>query len=278
MLLDYNGVRLQVESEGDGYPCLVPAFLGLPMARLLLPEAVRQRLRLVYVGVDFGEAPMEPVSVTDTVQWLETVRLALDLGSLAVLAHSAIGMLPLAYAQAYPQAVTHAVAVAAGTATDLTGIRERYWDACATPERRVGKERDVSSVDRGALSRLPEAEAFVRHYVNNRALYFYNPDFDAERMLRGVSVNLAFMARFFGWKLDPFDQAIEWERIRCPVLVVLGRYDFVMPPTVWDVHRDRLSRGQVCVFETSGHWPPLEEPERFTALLLRFLADSLPAS
>ncbi len=56
-------------------------------------------------------------------------------------------------------------------------------------------------------------------------------------MLQGVSVNLAFMARFSGWKLDLFNQAIEWERIRCPVLVVLGGYDFMMPPIVWDVQR-----------------------------------------
>ncbi|MEZ4587680.1 MAG: hypothetical protein R2909_14905 [Gemmatimonadales bacterium] len=53
--------------------------------------------------------------------------------------------------------------------------------------------------------------------------------------------------------------------------MALGRFDFVVPPTLWDDQRSRSS-ASAAVFERSGHTPQLEEPAGFDGRLAEWLA------
>ena len=58
-----------------------------------------------------------------------------------------------------------------------------------------------------------------------------------------------------------------------PVLLALGRYDFVVaPPSSWDRVRAQFRDLTVRVFEHSGHTPQLEEAALFDRELIRWLS------
>ena len=61
-------------------------------------------------------------------------------------------------------------------------------------------------------------------------------------------------------------------RITVPTLVCVGRHD---PQTPWPSNAEiaaALPAGRLEVFERSGHYPFLEEPERFATVVAAFLS------
>jgi proline iminopeptidase len=70
---------------------------------------------------------------------------------------------------------------------------------------------------------------------------------------------------------------VDWGRVRAaqpaPVLLCLGRSDHLIPHTSWDGVEPRPHQVVTALFERSGHTPFVEEPERFTDVLARWLSD-----
>ncbi len=63
----------------------------------------------------------------------------------------------------------------------------------------------------------------------------------------------------------------ELKALAMPVLVTTGRFDAnVSPRTAWMLHQ-AIPRSKFVVFERSGHFPMLEEPEAFVTAIEEFL-------
>jgi pimeloyl-ACP methyl ester carboxylesterase len=63
--------------------------------------------------------------------------------------------------------------------------------------------------------------------------------------------------------------------IRAPTLVGVGRYDPQAPPACSMELARGIPQAQLVVFRQSGHRPWVEEPDRFVAVLLAFLAQPM---
>jgi len=69
-----------------------------------------------------------------------------------------------------------------------------------------------------------------------------------------------------------FDLTPELPKFRFPTLVLTGRYDINVAPSVaWGIHH-AISNSRFVVFETSGHLPFYEERDRFVDVVEGFLA------
>ncbi|WP_329579210.1 proline iminopeptidase-family hydrolase [Kitasatospora sp. NBC_01250] len=64
----------------------------------------------------------------------------------------------------------------------------------------------------------------------------------------------------------------ELNAIRTPTLLVSGKYDEATPVTM-QPYFDRIPTVRWEIFENSSHCPHLEEPERFTEVMVGFLAE-----
>jgi len=65
--------------------------------------------------------------------------------------------------------------------------------------------------------------------------------------------------------------AEDLKRLNMPVLVTTGRFDAnVAPRTAWRIHQ-AIPGSQFVVWEHSGHFPMIEEPDAFFAVVDRFL-------
>lgn len=65
----------------------------------------------------------------------------------------------------------------------------------------------------------------------------------------------------------------ELERIRVPVLGIYGEIDRIVNPGQGELLSEHVSRSQVAYFEESGHFPMLDERDRFHRTLREFLDD-----
>jgi proline iminopeptidase len=97
--------------------------------------------------------------------------------------------------------------------------------------------------------------------------YFHRPDvLDLEALEDGTVFRAAAMVRGFE-VLASWSSVDRLATIAVPTLVLAGRHDVF---TAWpQAHRigSRIPGADVMVFEESGHFPWLEEPDRFFALV-----------
>ncbi len=87
----------------------------------------------------------------------------------------------------------------------------------------------------------------------------------------------------FRW-LDPLDRRVDAPRhldyrprlreVCAPTLVLVGRHDPQMPPSCSEELTKGIPDARLVIFERSGHYPFVEEPEAFWAAIGRFLPPS----
>ncbi len=63
-----------------------------------------------------------------------------------------------------------------------------------------------------------------------------------------------------------------------PMLVIWGSRDPIVPISHADAVRELVPTARVEVFDGAGHWPHVDDPERFCRVLAEFLRDTEPAA
>ena len=265
--------RLRYRIEGTGKPAIViGSAIYLPRA---FSENLRKRLRLVFLdhrGYAPSPGPMDAAAFAPDQQLddIEQARLELGLGRIAVIGHSIHSLMALEYAKRYPENVSHVVMIAPPVFNAASAqAMDKYWQELASPERKAAMEENLRRLPDEQLAQLRPGQRFIRSYIRDSPLAWYDPRFDASALWEGVEVNDDY-SRALGFRgiditqgLDTFDR---------PVFLAQGRYDFrVAPPSIWDPIRPKFRDLTVRVFERSGHWPHYEEAGLFDAELLRWM-------
>jgi pimeloyl-ACP methyl ester carboxylesterase len=100
--------------------------------------------------------------------------------------------------------------------------------------------------------------------------------------LRDVEARQAFLRTLRG-VVDAHGQAVTAiDRLylanAVPMLVVWGSRDPIVPAAHAETVRALVPTARVEVFDGAGHWPHLDDPDRFLTVLLDFLDTTAPAS
>ena len=267
---------LEYRIEGSGPTALV---IGPQRYyRRVFSEGLRNHLELIFVdhrGVGPAPETIDDASFElDTiVDDIERVRKRVGREPVVVIGHSGQSFMALEYAKKYPEAVSHVVmiAISPDLGPENRAAAARYWDESVSPERKARLAANRAQVGDEALAELPFSERFVRRYLREAPRIWFDPTFDAAALWEGIRIN-AVTEHIWGQVFTQIEIGKGLERFDRPVLLALGRYDYlVAPPSSWDVLRPKFRDLTVRVFERSGHTPPLEEPERFDAALLEWI-------
>ena len=78
---------------------------------------------------------------------------------------------------------------------------------------------------------------------------------------------LSSLASVSEWSLEN-----QLDAIRCPTCLMSGEHDF-FPLELKQTYAARLSDAQLVMIPDSGHFTPMDEPKRFNAALMAFLAE-----
>jgi pimeloyl-ACP methyl ester carboxylesterase len=105
---------------------------------------------------------------------------------------------------------------------------------------------------------------------------------DALLALRDVEARRAFLRTLRG-VVDARGQAVTaLDRLyladSIPMLVVWGSRDPIVPALHAESVRSLVPSARVVVFDGAGHWPHLDEPDRFCDVLLDFIESTEPAA
>jgi pimeloyl-ACP methyl ester carboxylesterase len=105
---------------------------------------------------------------------------------------------------------------------------------------------------------------------------------DALLALRDVEARRAFLRTLRG-VVDARGQAVTaLDRLyladSIPMLVVWGSRDPIVPALHAETVRSLVPSARVEVFDRAGHWPHLDEPDRFCDVLLDFVESTEPAA
>jgi len=269
--------QLRYQIEGTGTPTIVIGSSDyLPRA---FSNNLRKNLRMVFLdhrGYAPSPGPMDVSAFAKDklLDDVERARQQLGLGRIVIMGHSIHSIMALEYAKKYPDNVSHVVMIAAPRrmAEDESLIIQ-YWEEFASPERKAVMGEKLRNLPDEELAKLPPGQRFIRTYIRNGPLIWYDPNFDSSPLWDGVETNDDFEQKFAqGQVFQDFNITKGLENFDRPVFLALGRYDFrVAPPYAWDQVTPNFRDITVRIFEKSGHWPHYEEPDVFDTELLSWL-------
>jgi proline iminopeptidase len=288
-----KGTRIWYESEGSGPPLLLIAG-GPGLSHGYLHPHFSQLARwyrVIYFDAfgtgksDEAQDPHEYTFARD-VENIETLRTVLELGKINVLGHSYGGMVAQAYAARFPDAVQSLILVDTswGAEMSLAHIENEHNELKNQyPET---WEKELSAHERGLHScskEFQEAADETREF--SASMLFFDP-LQIEKLvqtggppnrkvtcsIRGDDADFVLGGDFAKLDLRP-----QLKGLRMPVLIVAGRFDRILIPRFQLQFKTFAPDAQFVMFEKSGHFPFIEEPEKFTNLVHGFLQRSVPA-
>jgi proline iminopeptidase len=278
-----NGAKLWYESEGSGDPVVLVS--GGPGDSHAVFHPFFSRLaghsRVIYydafgVGRSDHAASSSEYHFARDVEDLEGLRKALGLGAITVLGHSYGGMVAQAWAIRYPASVKRLVLMDTfysgamwQTNNDNCNqeIRNQYPDIW---------EKLLALRAKGVRSSAPEHQEL---YYGVPLGLFYFHDASKAALLPKDPSNTALYYTIAGADADfqiggdiaALDFRPDLPRLRVPVLVTAGRYDRVSMPRYAAEFKNLIPGARFVIFENSGHFPYVEEPDATLQVLQDFL-------
>ncbi|WP_139043301.1 alpha/beta fold hydrolase [Mycobacterium lentiflavum] len=261
-----NGLRLQYLDYGAG-PAVV-LLHGMASSWQWWLEnipALAQQHRVIAVDLPgFGQSDPLPAPAEMATHARTVLDLLTELGieSATVSGHSMGGLVAIEMFKADPRRTSNLILVDSG------GV--------PMSERRLAVILVVLRLCSAFLRRR-----FVRHALATRMWVRQIALRAAFRDPRAMSPELAAMTMpAFGGpgSVDAIPAAARSvhatvpESITCPVLLVWGEHDVVVPPSCAHQMHDKLPDCELAVFSGVGHSPMVELPDRFNDLALNFLA------
>lgn len=263
-----TGPALVVQSPGWG--------IGSAMYRDTLAD-LAERFTLVFHDPRGSGRSVNPyldyasVHVGQFVADLEALASHLDLARFSLLGHSHGGYIAMNYALAFPDRVHSLVLVDA-----QLGVDEPAQDLQRTLPRLAQDPAFSQAVaDFTGPRALANDQDFAVFLRKIGPLYFKDPEAPAFRRFldfierHPISLD-AFMATSSTDK--HFEVRSRLANLRVPTLCMVGEHDFICSPVQAQAIVDALPDARLVRFADSGHFPWIEEPSRFRAVLGSFLA------
>lgn len=254
-----NGTELFYVEVGEGLPCLV-MHGGLGFDHTCLHpwlDPLGEEMHLVYYdhrgNGRSGRPPLETLTFEQFCSDADALREHLGFEKIAVLGYSFGGCIALKYALRYPEHLSHLILLDTAPTFD-------YWEEVKANARRKG----ATPEQLGALEASVDNEAeFWNALKLTEPLYFHTFDADLAERVLGTTI-ISVEASKAGQAIqEEWDLTARLSEISAPTLILVGRDDFICPPSQAKILHERIPNSELVVFERSGHFAHVEEPEAF---------------
>ncbi|HEX4422270.1 MAG TPA: alpha/beta fold hydrolase [Kofleriaceae bacterium] len=207
--------------------------------------------------------PGQSCTLADQIDDLEAVRAHLGADKIDLLGHSWGGFLVMAYAARHPEHIRHLITVdsAAPKWSDTVFLFKDIF-----PE---SVERADGFTFGDALGDPVASAAGIREYFH--WLFYATAKRDAFLAQVDDRVFTKPVNEAVEHDVARFDLNPELAKFRFPAMVITGRYDINVAPSVaYKIHK-AIRNSRFVVFENSGHLPFFEEPEPFVRAIEGFI-------
>ena len=267
----HDGTVLHYDVIGNGGPVLLlsggpgfsPDYL-IPIARKL--EGSYQFIVLHQRGT--GRSVVDPATLQmpRLVADIEALRKHLDIPKLVIAGHSFGGIMAMMYAREHPQNVGGLLLIGSGGPT-LKSVPKFN----ANLEARFSEEERAVIKEWSDPQRLKEQRARAVFEIAKAKTPAYFADRSKAHLLTDPMTEDSFRDSVF-WALVPQMMALDLraglEKVEAPVLVIHGRQDPL--ESAEEVH-ETFPGSKLELLDGAGHFPWLEQPEKFYAAVDAFL-------
>jgi proline iminopeptidase len=277
-----NGIDLHYRTAGKG-PVLFLVSPGWGVGSAYLQRgfiSLAEHHKLIFVdtrGSGLSSRPVDPSKMrsVDMADDLEALRIHLGLDEISVLGHSNSGAIALSYAERFPDHLDKLIV----TGSQVLGLSasadtQRILQERAADPRFEAAVQAVSAFFSGQAGPPKDDEALGAFIHRVLPLYLYQPEKTLsllQQQLVEPIASYAFNAQFAADAADGTDLTQALDKVTAKTLVLVGRHDFICPVALSDHLHQGIPQSQLAIFEESGHFPWLEEPEKFFATLNDFL-------
>jgi proline iminopeptidase len=206
----------------------------------------------------------QPCGLAEQIDDLDALRAHLGFEKIDLLGHSWGGYLVMAYASRHPDRIAHLMIVdsAAPKIQDTVFLFKNIY-----PETTAREDALAFAVELG------DKEAITANLREYMTMLFYTDEARDAFKARSASFVYREKVNKAVWNdLQRFDLNPELPKFEFPTLVVTGRYDFNVAPSVaWAIHK-AIPGSELAVFEKSGHLPFCEERDAFLKRVEAFLS------
>ncbi len=272
--VEVDGSHLNYVIEGEGKPCLVIGS-SIYYPKTFSP-ALRNHLKMYFVDMkwfakDYASENFDSVNIQSIVEDVEEIRDKLGLEKPLVMGHSIHGTIATEYVKKYGNKVSGLIVIGSptqwGNATYDKKAAE-LWET-ASPERKAIQEENWGKLKE--LDRLTGKEEAAARYNNTSPQYWYDPHYDANWLWDGMTVHSEVTQHLFTKVFSNYDMFDPPQKISAPVFVGMGKYDYVIPYTLWETEYPSIPDFTFVLFEKSGHTPQLEQSNLFTKKLVKWV-------
>ena len=207
-------------------------------------------------------------TLDENVEDMEALRLHLGLGQVVSIGTSYGGMVAIAHAARYPDAVSHLVLAVTAAHGGFIPRAQQIVQQRGTDEQK----RVCATLWAGGF-RTPEE--LQEYYAVMGPLYSRTFEPASAAAVRGRAapspepLNRAFGPGGF---LRSFDLRPELPRITAPALILAGRHDWICPPEFSEELHALMPGSTLRIFENSSHSLRVDEPARLVSEILAFTA------
>ena len=204
-------------------------------------------------------------TLADQLTDLEALQIHLEYDQVDILGHSWGGFLGMAYTARYPKKVRRLILVdsAAPRLEDTVILFKNIFPETVERQNAVAFAEELGDED-AIQADLAEYDTMLCYSPEKRDAWIAQVDPTSFR----YHVNQMLWQDAQKFNLNP-----ELKKFRQPTLVITGRYDINVAPSVaYDIHQS-IPNSRFDVFEQSGHLPWFEEPEKFVQVLDQFLSE-----
>jgi proline iminopeptidase len=272
------GIPQHVLVAGTGPCCIVHSGgPGIDSGYLRMP-LLEAHLTMVYldpIGTGAsGTLPTHPMgySVDRFADQLLALIDAMEIRRPTLLGHSHGAFVVLEAALRRPDAVA-GLLLYAGAASTGGGFMAA---AAARIDDFVRRHRDTPDAESvraawNGLAAIRSDAAYTAALQGLLPAYFSDPVRSAETL---TELRRALRATFLVGDSAPFDVRDRLGTLTTPTLVMAGRDDFILGPEYADVLTEHVPHAREVLFEHSGHFAHLEQPEAFAKAVLDFVSST----
>jgi proline-specific peptidase len=274
---DLNGVRLYYSVRGSG-PALIAVSGGPGMDARAWDHfaGIDQFVTLIILhprgsGLS-GPAPDGRYLIADYAADLEALRLHLGLPAPAVIGWSHGGMVAQHFAYTYPDSLSRLILLDTTAhfgefLSDIEGavqaFKDQPWFEASFAALKAEWDGKYQTDEDMARLWADEMKFYFRRFNEQAAAY--------HARTRDLPISIAPLRVFNEQEAPHLDLRPSLPRIKVPSLVLVGRHDFITNVAMAREMVKHIPDARLEIFENSGHFALIEEPEKFNRVVKQFL-------
>jgi proline iminopeptidase len=274
-----NGIRLHYTIRGSG-PALMAISGGPGMDARSWDDFAKidEFVTIVQIhprGSGLSDpAPDNAYRLPDYASDIEALRAHLGLRQPIVLGWSHGGMIAQQFAFTYPDSLSKLIlfdtAACFGEflgdiAAAVKEFRDQPWfedSFAALQDEWAGNYQ--SDEEMGALW-AREMKFYFKHFGPREAAY--------HERTKHLPVHIAPLKTFNDREAAAMDLRPHLKNIKAPALVIVGRHDFITNVAMAEEMVKHIPHARLEIFENSGHFAVIEEPEKFYRVIKQFVSN-----